>query len=177
MVTPSSAAMSSRGSMMSSGRLMSALMRGATSMSILFICSTSVAAVSLSRSGSEPASITVMSRPEPNPPDCEAKRTRASGIWASVGASARSNSIELRSRSGLSVTYSVACPSRTRSSASSTSCCSYRMSATWSVTRSVVSSVVPGTISISTRLFSSSIFGWNCEGTMPNSRIVSSSEK
>ncbi len=83
---------------------MSALIRGATSVSIPFICSTSVAAVSLSSSGFEPASITVTSRPEPNPPDCEAKRTLASAILANSGARARSNSIEVRSRSGLSVT-------------------------------------------------------------------------
>ena len=89
-VTPSSAARSGRGVMISSGRLMSALMRGAIRESMPFICSTSVAAVSSSSSGLDPASITVMSA-LPGPPDCEAKRTCASGIFASSGASALSN--------------------------------------------------------------------------------------
>jgi len=176
-VTPSSAAIFSRGVMMISGRLRSALIRGATSDFRPFISSTSLSAVCSSSTGSEPASITVMSRPEPNPPDCDWNRTRASGKAASLGPSSRSNSTEVRARSSLSLTKMVEdSPRRMRSSIRSTSG-SLRSSAVTAFTiRLVWASVVPGTTSMVTWLFSSSMVGWNWPGIWPNSRIVTRKE-
>ena len=150
-VTPSSAAISARGVMMISGRLRSALMRGATSDFSPFISSTSLRAVASSFTGSEPASITVMSRPEPKPMRCDWKRTRASAKRASLGARSRENSIEVRSRSFLSLTKMVEdSPRRMRSSSRSTSGSLRSSSATPLTTRLASASEVPGTISTCT---------------------------
>jgi hypothetical protein len=80
-VTPSDAARSKCGVMTISGRRKSALMRGATTCRSPLICVTSVCAVRWSRSGSDPASMTLIARPEPLPGPALfwlAKLTRAS---------------------------------------------------------------------------------------------------
>ena len=131
---------------------MSALTRGATTSGSAFISSASLAAVASSTLGSEPESMTEISRPVPAPPCCEVKLTRASGKAASCGASARSNSMLERLRSALSVMKMRALPSCTFSIAISTSGWRAMSAATRSATASVCRMVVPGTISMLIRL-------------------------
>ena len=158
-VTPSCDARSICGVIMISGRLKSAAIRGARTRSIPFISSTSFAAVTSRRSGSDPVSMIDMSRPVPPPPLCDWKEMRASGIFCSSGKRLRSNSIDVFLRSSFKLTNTVAFVSRTRVRARSTSGWAYIRSDTRSAIFSVCSSVVPGTTSIWIRLLSSLVVG------------------
>jgi len=89
----------------------------------------------------------VMSRPLP-PPCCDWNETRASAIWLSCGAIARSNSTLVRWRSLLRVRKMLACPTLMSEKAESTSGARRTMRATCSATRWVCSSVEPGTSSM-----------------------------
>ncbi len=175
--TPSCDARSVRGVMMSSGRCKSAEIRGARNSGTVFICSTSVAAVWSSFLGSEPDNMTDTSRPEPPPPGPLAWNvTRASAILVSSGVRSSSNSWLVRARSSFKVMNMLALPSRTLCNAVWTSGCFSIIAAASLATSRVRSSVVPGTISMRTRLKSVLPSGKNCFGRITSSITVSTSD-